>query len=91
MGRACSRNGRRTECLKNTTAPVHGAMGCSQSSFMLVWRYHQLMSGFLANDHLPRVSRQSPLSVNDKDANEMRPGTVHRSHGIHLTAADNLS
>ena len=28
-----------------------------KKSFLLVWRYHQLLSGFLANAHLPRVSR----------------------------------
>jgi hypothetical protein len=25
---------------------VHGAMDVSQKSFMLVWHYHQLLSGF---------------------------------------------
>ena len=38
-------------------------MGCGQKSFMKVWRGHQLISGFL---QLPRVSRQSRLSVNVK-------------------------
>ena len=38
---------------------VHGAMGCGQWSFKLVWRCHQLLSGFLAKGHLPRVSSQS--------------------------------
>ena len=36
--------------------------------------------------YLPRVSRQSRLSANDKGNNEMIPGAVHRSHGIYLTA-----
>ena len=31
----------------------HGAMGCSQKSFMLVWQRHQLMSMFQVNGHLP--------------------------------------
>ena len=42
---------------------VHGAMGCSQKSFKLVWRCHQLLSGFLAKGHYPRVSRQSRRSL----------------------------
>ena len=41
---------------------VHGAMGCGQKNFQLVWRSHQLLSGFLAKGHLPRVSRQSSRS-----------------------------
>ena len=45
--------------------------------------------GFLAKDHLLRVSRQSRLSVNDKGGNEMIPGTVHRSPGICLRAEEN--
>ena len=35
---------------------VHGAMGCSQESFKLVWRCHQLLFGFLAKDNLFPVS-----------------------------------
>ena len=37
---------------------VHGAMGCGQKIFQLVWRCHQLLSGFIAKGHLPecRVS-----------------------------------
>ena len=30
---------------------VHGAMCCSQKSFKLVWRCHQFLSGFLANEN----------------------------------------
>ena len=56
---------------------VHGAMGCSQKGFKLVSRWHQLLSGFVASDNLPRLSRQSRLSANDKGDNEMIPGTVH--------------
>ena len=39
------------------------AMGCGQKSFKLVWRCHQLLSGFLAKGHLPWVSRQSRRSL----------------------------
>ena len=41
----------------------HGAMGCGQKSFKLVWWCHQLLSGFLTKDHLPRVSCQSCRSL----------------------------
>ena len=54
-----------------------------------MWRCHQLLSGFLAKGHLPRVSRQSRLSVNDKCDNEMIQEAVHRSLGICLTAEEN--
>ena len=57
----------------------------------LVWWFHQLLSGFLANGHLPRVSRQSRLSANDKDNNEMIPEAVQISAGICVTAEENLS
>ena len=61
---------------------VHGATGCSQKSFKLVWRCHQLLSGFLlAKRHVPRVSRQSRHDMGD---NEMIPGAVHRSPDICL-------
>ena len=42
---------------------VHGVMGCSQKRFKLVWRCHQLLSGFLAKSHLPWVSCQSRQSL----------------------------
>ena len=45
------------------SAAVHGAMGCGQKSFKLVWLCQQLLSGFLAKGHLPRVSRQSRRSL----------------------------
>ena len=54
-------------------------------------RCHQLLSGFLAKVHLPRVSRQSRLSANDKRGNEMVPGALHRSLGICLIAEETLS
>ena len=38
---------------------VHGATGCGQKCFKVVWRCHQLLSGFLVKGHLPRMSRQS--------------------------------
>ena len=64
-------------------------MGCGQENFKLVWRCHQLLSGFLAKGLLPREPRQSFLSANVKGDNEMIPGTVHRSPGIYLTAEKN--
>ena len=42
--------------------------------FKLVWRCQQILSGFVANGHLYRVSRQSRLSVNDKDDYEIISG-----------------
>ena len=46
----------------NQESPVvHRAMGCSHKSFKL---YHQLLFAYLANDHLPRVSRQSHFMGN---------------------------
>ena len=42
---------------------VLGIMGCSQKSFKLVWRCHQLLSGCLAKCHFSRVSRQSLRSL----------------------------
>jgi hypothetical protein len=52
--------------------------------FKIVLRCHRLLCGFLANGHLPRISRQSRLSVNNEGDNEMIPRTVHRSSGIYL-------
>ena len=49
---------------------------------------HHLLSGFLSEAYLPRVSYQS---TNDKGDNEMIPGAVHRSPGIYLTSEENLS
>ena len=53
--------------------------------FKIVWRCHKLMSGFLANDHLPRVSR---LSANGNH-NEIPPGAMNRPCGIYLIAEEN--
>ena len=64
-------------------------MGYSQKIFILVWRCYQLLSGFLAKDHLSRVSHRSRLSTDVKGDNEMIPGAVHRSPGIYLTAKEN--
>jgi hypothetical protein len=50
-----------------------------------MWRCHQLLSGFLANDHLPQLSRQSRLSAKGKNDNEVKQGEVHRSPSIYLT------
>ena len=44
--------------------------GEEKESFMLVWRNHQLLFGFLTIGLLPRVSR---LSAKDKGDNEMIP------------------
>ena len=35
----------------------------AKKNFHLVWRCHQLLSGFLAKGHLPRVFRQSSRSL----------------------------
>ena len=50
---------------------VHGAMDCGQNSCKPVLWCNQLLSGFLANEHLLRVSGLSCLSANDKGDNEM--------------------
>ena len=63
-----------------------GTWAATKKSFMLVWRYHQLLSWFVAKGHLPLVSR---LSVNDKDDNEILPRVVYRSLGICLKAEEN--
>ena len=47
------------------------------------------LSGFLAKDHLPRVSRQSRLLANDKSNNEVIAGAVHRSPNICITTEIN--
>ena len=60
----------------------------AKKSFKLVWRCHHLLSGFLANGHLLRMSRQSRLSANDKGDNEVIPGIVNRSPGYYLIAGE---
>ena len=45
---------------------THEDMSCSQKLLMLVWRYHNLLSWFLANGHFPQVSRQSQ-DMNDNE------------------------
>ena len=42
--------------------------------------------GGAAKDHLPRVSRKSRLSTDDKGDNEMIPEAVHISPGIYLNS-----
>ena len=37
--------------------------GCGQKSCKIMWRCYQLLSGFLAKGHLPRMSRQSRRSL----------------------------
>ena len=75
-----------TRCPFTFLPVVLEAMFCGQKSLLLVWRCHQLLSGLIANNHFPRVSRQSRLSANDR-GDDMIPGTVHRSPDIYLTAA----
>ena len=64
-------------------------MICGEKSFKLVWRCHHILSRFLANGHLPRVSRQSLLSSNVKGDNKIKSGAVHRSSGIYFWAEEN--
>ena len=54
-----------SQLILNINRPVmHGYTGhCQKQSLMLLWLCHQILSGYLANGHLPRVSRQSPLSA----------------------------
>ena len=44
---------------------------------------------FLAKDQLPRMSRQSRLSANEKRENDMTPEVVDRYPDIRLTAEKN--
>ena len=74
---------------KGNSAVVHSAMVCDHTCFMLVWRFHQLISGFLAKGRLPRVSRKSRLMTNVKDLNEVKRETVHRSPGMYLMSEEN--
>ena len=62
---------------------------CGKKIFMLLYRCHQILSGFLAKGHFPRVSYQSRLSANDKDDSKMISGAEHRSPGICLIAEEN--
>ena len=52
--------------------------GLRPKNLWLMWLCHQLLSGFLAKSHLPRISCQPRLSAN----NEMIPWAVHRSPGL---------
>ena len=69
------------------TACLHEAMGCVPKICKLMRRCHQLLSEFLINEHLPRLSRQSCLSVNDK-SDEMIPRAVYRTPGIYRTSEE---
>ena len=62
----------------------------AKQSFKLVWRCHQVLSGFLAKGHFAPSVASVTLVANDKGDNEMILGAVHRS-GICLTAEENLS
>ena len=57
--------------------------GQKKKSFQLVWRCHQLLSGYLTKGPLPRFTH---LSANDKGDNEVIQGSLRRSHGIYFTA-----
>ena len=57
--------------------------------FLLVWRFRQLLAGFPAKGHLPRVWGQSRRSTNYKGDNKMIRGAVHRSPGMCLTTEEN--
>jgi hypothetical protein len=67
---------------------VHGTMGCYQKSFKLVWGCHQLLSGFLANSHMPRVSRQSRLLLIIRVIFRAYR-RLHRYPGIYLMVHEN--
>ena len=56
---------------------------------MLMWQFHLLLSGFLANSHLSQVSHQSHLLDNDKGDNEVKSGAVHKFPSIYLAAEEN--
>ena len=77
-------------CMIRNNSVVHGATGCSQKSFTLIYQYHQLLPWFLAIGHLSRESRQSHLLSNNKDDNEMILEAVRRSPGVYLTAGKNF-
>ena len=62
--------------IRSRNPVIHGVMVVAKRRFTLLWRCHRLLSVFLANGHLPRVSRQSRIRGNNKV--EMIPGTVHR-------------
>ena len=51
-------------------------------------RCDQLLFGFLSSGKLPRVSRESRLSANDKGDNEMITGPAHIYPDIYLTAKE---
>ena len=55
-------------------------------AFFSVCTWNQRL--LLANGHLPRVSCQSHLWDND-ESGQVKPGPVHRSPGIYLTAEEN--
>ena len=56
--------------------------------FKLVWRRHQLLSGFLTNVNFLSVT-SVPSVANDRDDNDMMPGAENRSLGISYRAGEN--
>ena len=59
VSRRC-RLGREIFTLPYVAAHFHGAIGCNQNSFIIlvVWQWHQLLSRFLPNGQLSRVSHR---------------------------------
>ena len=49
------------------TPTIQGTTDSGQKNVKLMWRCHQLLSGFLDNGNLSRVSRQSCLSANNRE------------------------
>ena len=55
---------------EKTLACYRWSLGFDQESFKLGWQCHQLLSVFLANGHLPRVSRQSVNNAGNENIPE---------------------
>ena len=58
---------------------VHGARGCGQKNFQLVWQCHQLLSGFLAKGHyLTQVREMLPEYPADVEFPQLLPEFAKR-------------
>ena len=73
--------------LKFVNSAVHGAMGCSQKSYMLIRRFHQHLSLKFVN-HAVHGALGPRLWANDKGDHGMIPVTMHRYSGIYLMAEE---
>ena len=63
-------------------AAVYEIMGCEKKS-ILGQRCHQLLYGFLANDHLPRMSSQSHRQItNNAYPDNLLKNLVSLKYGI---------